>query len=68
MIGARLGETVLAGARLLADVELLASGELLATSEENSAKVRLADFLEALKKTPPSLLPYMFLKYQMAFS
>jgi hypothetical protein len=32
-IGARLGETVLAGAGLLTDVELLASGELFATSK-----------------------------------
>jgi hypothetical protein len=31
-IGARLGETVLAGAGLLTEVELLASGELFATS------------------------------------
>ena len=33
MIGARLGETVLAGAGLLTDVELLPSGELFAISE-----------------------------------
>ena len=32
-IGARLGETVLAGTGLLTEVELLASGELFATSE-----------------------------------
>lgn len=36
--------------------------------EETRARVRQADFVEALKKTPPSLLPHMFLKYQMAFS
>jgi hypothetical protein len=33
LIGARLGETVLAAVGLFTDVELLASGELYATSE-----------------------------------
>jgi hypothetical protein len=51
-IGARLGETVLAGAGLLTEVELLASGELFAASVLATDELPQADSARAMIAVP----------------
>ena len=51
-IGARLGETVLAGTGLLTEVELLASSELFATSVLATDELPQADSARAMIAVP----------------